>query len=155
MNKLSLILIQTLLVLISLSLTSCSWMTGFVVQNKSEYDIKIEYSLCCPGYKYWYTPPKMVESRKLGFRGPNWNEIPEVTHGYDYKKGIVSFYLPKNISALVAQDINYTGYDKNDKSFYILEMKFITPNGEIVYKGNELHKRFEKRSKNLYLLKYQ
>ena len=94
-------------------------MTSFVIQNNSDREIEIEYSLCCPEAKFWYMAPKSVESNKLGYRGPNWNEIAEAVHLYDEKKGVVSLSLPENQSVFVSNSLNYTGYRKNKSTNFL------------------------------------
>jgi hypothetical protein len=131
-------------------------MTSFVIQNNSDLKNHIEYSLYCPDARYWYEAPKIVESSKLGYRGPNWNEMPEATHSYDDKNGVISFFLPQNHSAFVIQSLNYTGYKKNrGANLNILELKIKSSDVHVSYKGNDLAKAFQKRSKNFYIFKYR
>jgi len=131
-------------------------MTSFVIQNNSDLEIRVRYSLRSQGAKYWYVPPKLIESTKLGSRGPNWNETPDANHYYDEKKGIVEITIPPKHTVLVARSLNYSGYDKERASeIALVNLDIMPPLGQITYTGDELAKAFMKRSDQLYILKYE
>ena len=157
MNRLvSIPLKYIFIVSISISVSGCSWLTSFVVQNNSKQKIEIEYSLCCQESRFWYSPPKQVENSNFGYNKPNWNDIPEAVHFYDENKGIVTVSILPNHSVLVNTDINYMGYSKDENFFFKLSALTIkSPEGKISFEGKELAKSFKKESKNLYVLKYE
>ncbi|MBA4416666.1 MAG: hypothetical protein C0392_01955 [Syntrophus sp. (in: bacteria)] len=131
-------------------------MTFFVVQNNSDGEIRIRYSLCCPGTKYWYIVPKIIKTSQIEDRVINWNSISEAEHTYDKEKGIVEIIVPANHTVLVNHELNYTGYNKDRSSHAkMLELTIISPKGQTIYAGNELGKVFKEQSKHLYILKYE
>ncbi|MBA3028676.1 MAG: hypothetical protein KKF30_06065 [Proteobacteria bacterium] len=142
--------------IIAFFVSGCSWMTSFVVLNNSDLEIRIRYSLRSRGTKYWYVPPKVVESTKLGSRGPNWNVIPDANRSYDEGNGIVEITIPPKHAVLVAQNPIYLGYNKERSSeIALVRLDIISPLGQITYAGDELAKAFMKRSDQLYILRYE
>jgi len=153
------------LLIISIHLASCSWITDFIISNNSNESIKLSYT-----YKPWkdknngsHICPEMVKvgfpeitlERNLKRANENWEKIESGNLTYDQSSCELSFVLIPGQSARITSMGTYTGHKEGSDAFFLIDRLSIKTNhGLLRFEGFELLKRFKKQSKTLYVLEY-
>jgi hypothetical protein len=154
--------------------SSCSWITDFVVSNRSSESIRISYTLQriytavvsggeCP--KLQHKKPRIAPAdqvRRLWifpfgwYWGPDhWDEMPSEQFQYREDSCEISLSLTPNTSVIIGSSGTYTGPDP-DRLQYIdfTGLSIATKSGRIAYENYELIRKFHRVSDTLYEFEY-
>ena len=154
--------------------SSCSWITDFVVSNRSSESIRISYTLQrinttvgsggeCPDLQHY--KPRIAPADQVTWHwtfpfgwywGPDhWDDIPSEQFQYQEDSCEISLSLSPNTSVSIGRSGTYTGQDPNWlRSIDFIGLSITTKGGRIVYENYELIRKFHRISTTLYEFEY-
>lgn len=142
----------------SLLLSSCSWITDFVIANRSDAELSVSYLVngkSCPDGNFIIVPARK-EIADLEKDGVKWQRLTSKEYTCDESAFVVATTLPSGTALLVARIATYTGnissYGNN--AFNVLRLELKGSEGEVSLKGMQVLKAFKFESKTLYVLHY-
>jgi hypothetical protein len=149
--------------IVGLLLSSCSWLTTFVVINASgtaasvTYAIsfdRIEKSDCLP--LLFFGEPRMAPSDEMWKLTDQRELLPEVDYKCDNSAGSISLILPPGHAVAISREVNFTGGGNTQYStLQGTTLAIRGQRGEVQYSGQQLVRAFDRDSKKLYLLTYR
>lgn len=160
MAKTALILITASSILFS----ACSWITDFVIANKSDDKITIIYQLKSYEHSgtgemtcYDLEPPCIVSTDDLSdWSTREWQELSPDDFKFDATDCTLSIDLPAGRAVKIDRAATYTGHTKGNEEYFAVQALTIkSSKGLIRYEGLELLHRFERISNSLYVLSYE
>jgi hypothetical protein len=153
-------LLILILLLLTISLTSCSYLTDFVVVNDADYAIEVVYTVkpVPHGPPSLEIEPMVVSSDKLELRDKSkLRKLTSDQFRVDQENRTVVVRLSAHEALLITSMPHYIGdEDPNDvENFPIQEISVADADGEIKFTGDKARKAFERRSRVLYVLSYR
>lgn len=149
------ILMAILLVGIVCLLGACSYMTDFVIVNKSDGPITIRYEVKeFPGPFYPPEAPAVVAASELSEDGQQWNLIKfEVDEA---SRSVTTHLLPGQAFRLATLH-KYAGHDDpvDAEKFQIRRIILSGTRGELVLADQQARTAFTKVARTLYTLTYE
>ena len=148
--------------LAALSLTSCSYMTDFVVLNKSGAPVVVEYTfkerlvggpVCCPAGER----PARKSVREVENEGDTaWTDLREDEFTYDAKAGRITVFVKPGDALRVMRDVNYGGHEQETAAdaFDLKSIGLTGAKGSMHVEGRQAQTAFKEVSANLYTLTY-
>lgn len=138
-------------------LSSCSWITDFVIANTSQSELSVSYLVSgksCPDDNFIIVPARK-EITDLKKDGAKWQKLTSKDYTCNASNFIVTTTLPPSTALLVARVSTYTGSASyGNDSFQVLRLELKGSEGEISLKGLQVLKAFKAESKTLYVLHY-
>lgn len=150
-----------LLLLLTITLASCSYSTDFVVVNDTDNRIEVVYRIkpSPPG------PPSLegiepmaVSAANLEVKGiSKWTKLEPHRFRIDQVNRTVTVAVSAHEGLRITSMPHYIGdEDPNDvQNFPIQEVSVAGKDGEMRFTGDEARKAFEKKSLTLYVLSYK
>ena len=154
--------------------SSCSWITDFVVSNRSSESIRISYTLQklnttvnseeeCPKLDHY--KPKIAPVDQVTWHwtfpfgwywGPDhWDDMPSEQFQYQEDSCEISLSLSPNTSVSIGRSRSYTGPDPDWlRKIDFTGLSITTKGGRIVYESYELIRKFHRISETLYEFEY-
>lgn len=145
-----------ILLLLTISLTSCSYSTDFVVLNNSDYPVEIVYRFKTTGFPL-EVEPMVVRSANLEMQDiSKWTKLTPDRFRINQWNRTVSVRLAAKEALWVTSMHHYIGdEDPNDvKNFPVDEVSVRGADGEMRFTGDKARKAFERMSRVLYVLRY-
>ena len=146
--------------LAALLLASCSWIADFVVLNKSDAPVVVEYTFkekfqrgpaCCPSGER----PSKKAAKDVGNDGVSWRELGAGEYAYDAAAGRVTVVLKPGEALRVMRAVNYAGYEHaEDDAFDLRSIALTGAKGTLYLEGLQAQTAFKAESNDLYTLTY-
>ena len=148
-----------ILLLLTISLTSCSYSTAFVVLNNADYPIEVVYRMKpTPGPLALTGEPKVVASANLEMEEESkWTKLTPDRYRIDEVNRTVTVRVSAHEALWVTGMHHYIGdEDPNDVTgFPIEELSVKGADGEMRFTGDKARKVFERMSRVLYVVSYK
>ena len=139
-----------------LSVSGCSWITTFVVANKSDSPVTVEYRLSSAGTNMPACPDDNFVPRPRVIPIANVANIDESTTVIEYScnpaQRAVKLTLSPRHAVSIFRSGTYTGHSSAGEAVVALSITGAT--GSVSYAGDQLTKDFKKNSDTLYVLSY-
>jgi hypothetical protein len=153
-------LLILIVLLLTISLTSCSYSTDFVVLNNADYPIEVVYTVKASpiGPPSLEIEPMVVSSANLEIEDKSkWRKLPPDQFRIDQVTRTVVVHLPAHEALLITTMHHYIGdEDPNDvEMFPIQEISVSGADGALRFTGDSARKAFERMSRVLYVLSYK
>lgn len=156
-------------VLVASLCVACSWLTDFVVANRSDETIAVVYALQPRGLPY-QPPPKegpwtgcafelgTPTVAPLALQGwwrpqPQWRELRSDEFAFDEATCQIEVQLLPGQMLRVTREVNYLG-PEHPSRIADLRLEIRSPREVVRYAGRQLALRFAKRSDDLYELSH-
>ena len=141
--------------------TACSYLTDFVVVNKSDRPIEVRYKLRKPASPLSPSRipllPGVKSTSELDQQVP-WRELGSSEYAFDADKRVVSVsVLPGQVLRIAQynlQDGNMTNAEQA-KMFFVEELAVSGNNGEVIKNGDDVYESFVPESTNIRALVYR
>jgi len=133
---------------------SCSWITKFVVVNKSNDVLEVRYTLVplSGGGKLQKTT--LDDKGKL--KNESWSEVSPEHYEYNRETETVTLRLGANEAVEIASEMTYTGHHStNDNFFKIKTLSLSGTRGAARYEGRQALTQFREESESLYTIVYE
>ena len=140
----------TAFLLVTIFLTACSFFYSVIIVNDSDEAIEIHYKI---GEKGGFTEPMTMSLedwksqnslRRFWTEEKAWQNLPETEYHTDLETRERTIKIPpRQIVRIEHGNYNPISEERGDLTG-IAELKIVSANGEISYKGNLLLKQFEK-----------
>ncbi len=150
-------LLILVLLLLTISLASCSYSTDFVVLNDANHAIQVVYKVKPQGPPTLAIEPMVVSASNLETRDKSeWKKLAPDRFCVDQVDRTVTVTLSPHEALWVTTMPHYIGdKDPNDvKNFPIEEVSVAGAGGEMRFTGDKARKAFERKSRVLYVLSY-
>lgn len=149
-----------LVLLLTISLASCSYSTDFVVLNDANYPIQVVYKVkpLPHGPPSLAIEPMVVSSAYLETKDKGeWKKLAPDRFCIDQVDRTVTVTLSAHEALWVTTMPHYIGdKDPNDvKNFPIEEVSVTGAGGEMRFTGDKARRAFERKSRVLYVLSYK
>lgn len=149
-----------ILLLLTITLTSCSYSTDFVVFNDTDNQIEVVYRvkpspLGAPSLEI---EPMVVSAANLEVRDiSKWTKLAPDRFRIDQVNRTVTVRVLAHEGLWITSMHHYIGdEDPNDvTNFPIQEVSVAGADGEMRFTGDKARKAFERRSRVLYVLSYK
>ena len=154
MNRRSLPLITMMSVLL---LVGCSYGYDFVVVNKSEMPIQVQYRLKrhtpeTPGKFVDIIPPAKLALHEFQKSKHEWRKLSKDEYGWDNATGTFTVSVGPDEVLLVDSPTNYRG---TENEFNLASIKITGANGSIDLEGKQAQTQFQIESDTNYVLQYR
>jgi len=139
---------------ISLLCSSCSWVTRFVIVNKSSDVLEIRYTLVpLSGVKKLQ---KTTLDDKGKLKNDAWLEVSPEQYEYDRETEAVTLRLAPNEALEITSETTYTGHHSTDNNFFkIKTLNLSGTRGTARYEGRQALTQFREESESLYTIIYE
>lgn len=145
------------LALAALGLSSCSFIASFVVVNRSDAPLEVQYTFkggagraCCAG-----DGPARLTLKELEGDRP-WKKLQEGEYFYNSTAGSVAVVLRPGEALLVERAVNFVGHGPQpDPDFRIGSVRLTGASGTVFYEGLQAQTAFAEDDSNLYALTYR
>jgi len=135
--------------------SSCSWVTKFVVVNKSSDVLEVRYTLA-PLSGGGKTLQKTTLDDKGELKNEAWSEMPLEQYEYNQETETVTLRLAANEAVEVASEVTYTGHHSADNNFFkIKTLSLSGTRGAARYEGRQALTQFREESESLYTIVYE
>ena len=138
-------------------LSSCSWVTDFVIANTSQSELSVSYLVngkSCPEDNFIIVPARK-DITDLEKDGAKWQKLTSKEYTCNENNFIVTTTLPPRTALLVARVATYTGSASyGNDNFKVLRLELKGSEGEMSLKGLQVLKAFKFESKTLFVLHY-
>ena len=143
------------IILIAICFTSsCSWMTNFVIVNKSDGVLEIEYKYRESSREI--KPPQKKSAQDLKKYDARWESFPSDRLKINQVSKTVQVRLEPNETLLVESETNYTGHDSNSGGLFPIESLSLSgKRGSAKYEGRQVLTQFREESETLYTIIYE
>jgi hypothetical protein len=142
---------------ITMTLSSCSWITKFVIANTSQSQLYVSYLVSgksCPDDNVIIVPARK-QIADLKKNSVTWQKLTSNDYTCDASNFVVTTSLPPNTALLVASVATYTGSASyGNDNFQVLRLELKGTEGEISLKGLQVLKKFIFENDSLYVLYY-
>ncbi|HKY42498.1 MAG TPA: hypothetical protein VJM50_05355 [Pyrinomonadaceae bacterium] len=150
----------TILLLLTVTLTSCSYSTDFVVFNDTDNQIEVVYRVkpSPTGPPSLEIEPMVVSAANLEVRDiSKWTKLTPDRFRIDQVNRTVTVRVAAQEGLWITSMHHYIGdEDPNDvKGFPIQEVSVTGADGEMRFTGDKARKAFERKSRVLYVLSYR
>jgi hypothetical protein len=143
-----------LLIATGLLCSSCSWVTRFVVVNKSSDALEIRYTLVPLSGVQKLQKTTLDDKGKL--KTDTWQEVSPEQYEYDRETETVTLRLAPNEALEIASEITYTGHHSTDNNFFkIKTLNLSGTRGAARYEGRQALTQFKEESESLYTIIYE
>ena len=147
------------LLLLTISLTSCSYSTDFVVLNNADYPVEVVYRFKAspPAPPTLTVEPMVVASAKLEVEEiSKWTKLAPDRFRIDQVNRTVTVRVAAREALWVASMSHYIGdEDPNDvANFPIQEVSVKGADGEMRFTGDNARRAFKRMSRVVYVLSY-
>ena len=137
-------------------LSSCSWITEFVIVNTSESQLSVSYLVSgrsCPDDNFIIVPARQrITDHKID--GAKWEKLTPTEYTCNESK-IVTTTLSPSTALVVARVATYTGSEGyGNDNFQVLRLELKGSEGDISLKGLQALKAFKYESRSLFVLRY-
>ena len=148
------------LLLLTITLASCSYSTDFVVLNETEHQIEVVYRVKAspPGPPSLEIEPMVVSAANLEMRDiGKWTKLTPDRFRIDQVNRTVTVRVSAHEGLWITSMHHYIGdEDPNDvNGFPIREVSVVGADGEMRFTGDKARKAFERKSRVLYVLTYK
>jgi hypothetical protein len=150
-----------LLLLLTITLASCSYITDFVILNDTDSRIEVVYRIkpSPPGPpSLEVIEPMVVSAANLEAKGVGkWTKLEPHRFRIDQLNRTVTVVVSAHEGLRIASMHHYLGNDgPNDvQNFPIQDLSVTGKHGEMKFTGDATRRAFEKRSLALYVLSYK
>ena len=140
-----------------LLLSACSYRYDFVVVNKSDGVIEVQYRLKqqnpqAPGKFVGINPPAKLGIKEFEKSEREWGELPKEQYHFDNLTGIFTVSVAPNEVLLLSFAYNYQGHDNE---FALANIKITGAKGSIILEGRQAQTQFKIESDTKYVLQYR
>jgi hypothetical protein len=157
-----------IMLVLAVAVSGCSWMTDFIIVNKTAFPIVIEYTLSGVSSKETklsdIIKPKVAEIQAIG--NVRLDSLPDAEITYDPNTKVIRFEIEPGKAAYLFRELNYPGFRSEEdlrKSHtpvecpvYEVKSFMITGKyGKAQYAGAQVTRDFVKKSKGTYDLTYE
>lgn len=154
-----LLAISVLLVVV-LILSGCSYSTEFVVVNDSTSPIEIEFVITSNFDSIEHTVTKPYKTSLSNwnswFERTDWQEILQKEYEFDSQLHKAKLKLnPKEVARIAIALHHETVLITDNYEFPIKTLYLNGENDEILYSGKQFYKQFEKKGDNRYFIEYK
>lgn len=134
--------------------SACSWVTQFVIVNKSGEPIEIRLKYAPLSGERNLRKTTLDEKGKI--INENWQNLAREDFQDNKIEETVSFKLPPNEAVAVAVEVNYTGHGSGNADFFkIKELEIKGSRGAIHLEDKQVLFQFKEEDETLYTLVYQ
>lgn len=134
--------------------SACSWITRFVIVNKSNAPVEIRLQ---------YEPlsgERFLKKTALDAKGEivdqNWQNLAPEEFQDNKPAEIVTLKLDANTALAVAEEVNYTGHNAGHADFFkIKNLEIRGAGGTVRIDGKQVLLQFEKQDDSLYTIIYK
>lgn len=153
-------ILLTFLILFTLTFTACSYSTDFVVVNKSNHPIRVQYKI----KRFPNEPPILtaipakMDASQLGSRdGQQWKKLNTDQYQIDQENRTIIVSVMPHEALWVTSMFHYIGdEDPNDvANFPVEEISVTGADGGMTFTGQKARKSFSYVSRVLYTLTYK
>ncbi len=148
-------------------MSGCSWITQFVVANKSASTVYVEYEVAGEGTKapgcpdnYFFPKPKVTKIEQVG--DAKWNDLPDAVYNCDSNTRKVKIELQPGNAVFTFKISGYSGFVSEEKlkeykyfEYPIKSLSITSKQGKLQYEGTQVTKGFEKKNIALYILNFE
>jgi hypothetical protein len=122
----------------------CSFSTDYVIVNSSSATVQVIYTIAPtsidPLVATGVNIPAMLPVSELS--GREWRKLSAAEFSFDRPNRVVTVLLPPNQGLLIARGGDYNPNPSTAMNFIIKEIRIVAPNGEMILKGDAVHKAF-------------
>lgn len=154
------ILLISLILTSCIFLSACSFAAEFVVINKSDLPIEVEYTLN-RNLKALDNPTTKPLKMKLSvwnswFKEKNWEEVPDSEFVYNAETQKCKLKLsPDEVLRITFVDYDSFTTVSEYQNFGISGLRLTGKYGEVFYNGNQIYNQFEKKNSQNYYIVYE
>lgn len=154
------ILIVSLILTACIFLSGCSAATEFVVINKSDSPVEVEYTLNL-NLKALDNPTTKPLKMKLSvwnswFEEKSWKEVPDNEFVYNAETQKCKLkLLPDEVLRITFVDYSSFTTVNEYQNFRIVGLRLAGKYGEVFYNGNQIYNQFEKKNSQNYYIAYE
>ena len=142
------------LILLTSSLTGCSFLVSFVVANTTNQPVNVSYSYT-ESCQYPGNPDLKLVSISNLQNDKKWLPLTDAQLSCSDDVATISFFLPSQTAAEVGGAVNYFGPSSTSQDqFPLTSIHFQGSSGQINLSGRQLEESFVKQSKTLWLYNY-
>lgn len=141
-----------LILLNTLILTACSFTIDFIVVNKSNAPIEVEYT-------FKHSPenldninfqPYRINSADwdswFGNKDEKWIKLSQTEYKLETESSRCRIKLDPKQALRILRTHDSMYFDENYENFEIVNIKLIGENGIVIFEGNQIFKQFEKKN---------
>lgn len=140
---------------ICLLCSSCSWVTRFVVVNKSNDVLEVRCTLA-PLSGAAENLEKTTLDEKSRLKPDGWLRLPREQYEYNRETETVTVRLAPNEALAVANEMTYTGHHSGNNNFFkIKTLNLSGTRGAAHYEGRQALTQFREESESLYTIIYE
>lgn len=144
-----------LLTAVCLLCSSCSWLTRFVIVNKSSDVLEIRYTLV-PLSGSGGKLQKTTLDDKGKLKNESWLEVSPEQYEYDRETETITLRLAPNEAVEIASEMTYTGHHSARNDFFkIKTLNLSGTRGAVRYEGRQALTQFREESESLYSIIYE
>ena len=152
-------------ILLAHLLSGCSWITNFVITNKTTSVLKVTYQFsrmrtetgsCFD--ENWRRVPRVIPISGLRERGAKWRKLNPTEYSCDVKELTVKFQLEPNMAVSVGGEVNYLDLREglaDTRHLGIESLALRGESGSITYEGVQVIRGFRRVDQDLYILEYE
>ena len=134
--------------------SSCSWVTRFVIVNKSSDILEIRYILVPLSGVEKLQKTTLDDKGKL--KTDAWLVVAPEQYEYDRETETVTLRLAPNEALEIASETTYTGHHSTDNNFFkIKTLNLSGTRGAARYEGRQALTQFREESESLYTIIYE
>ena len=152
--------VKCLLVVLSVLLSSCSWVSNFVVLNQSNQPLQVTYKVKQSPYDVFQEigkPAKKAAADLLDYER-HWRVLDNGEYSLSPEIRSVTVQVMPGEALRLEAIPNFSGYDRDGsglKKIRIQEVLLNGAQGELLIKADEIPKGFIRNSESLYVLTYK
>ena len=150
-------LLLLLMLILVVALSGCSYRYEFVVINKSDGSIEVQYKLKrhtpeTPGKYVDINAPAKVNLKEFEKAEYHWRNLPKEEYQFDNLTGTFTVSLGPDEVLLLDYTSNYSG---DENQFHLASIKISGANGLIDLEGKQAQTQFRIESDTKYVLRYR
>jgi hypothetical protein len=150
-------ILVVILLLFVLIMSGCSYRYDFVVVNKSDGPIQVQYRLKrhtpeTPGKFVDINPPAKLTLQEFQKSKHEWQDLPKDAYGWDNSTGTFSVSVASDEVLLIDYTYNYGG---SEDQFDLASIKITGAKGSIDLEGKQAQTQFKIESDTKYVLQYR
>ncbi len=156
------VLRATIFVLLAYLLSGCSWVTSFVITNKTSSVLEVNYQFgrmrtgTSGCFDDWRPVPSVGPISDLQNQRAEWRQLNRDEYSCDVKKLRVRFPLKPNMAVSVGAEVNYFEHSLGYSNHLGIDSLRLSGNsGSIAYEGLQVIRGFRKVDQTLYVLGYE
>jgi len=138
------------IIILTLLMSACSYITPFVVINSSENQLEIYYELKPSGMMPHENvrKPSVISVQEYNSGNFQWRELPPDKFEVDSAKGIIKAFIQPNEVLQIESEDSIGVEEKPGEHFDIKKLSLNGTSGLITYEGDQIYKQFKREEKS-------